>query len=77
MIFFGASSEIWLNAKFRELEKIAGYNRTKPAPVVTLCLLPPQTPAKERPRRHEVIVVPQWSGLTPGPWQPMIDRLKG
>ena len=77
MIFYGAANELWLRRKFRELQKIAGYGRTKPAPVVAVCLLPPKTPEKERFRTHEAIVVPQWDGLSPDPWQPIIARLKG
>jgi hypothetical protein len=77
VIFFGAASELWLRRKFRELQKIAGYGRTKSAPVVAVCLLPPKTPEKERFRTHEAIVVPQWDGLSPDPWQPILARLKG
>ena len=39
VIFFGAANEVWLRRKLRELQKSAGYGRTKPAPVVGVCLL--------------------------------------
>jgi hypothetical protein len=77
VIFFGAGNELWLRRKFSELQKIAGYGRTKPAPAVAVCLVPPRTPEKERFRTHEAIVVPQWDGLSPDPWQPLIAGLKG
>jgi hypothetical protein len=77
VIFYGAANELWLDRKFRELQKSAGYGRTKPAPVVVVCLLSPKTPEKERFRTHEAIVVPQWDGLSPDLWQPIIARLKG
>lgn len=73
----GAADELWLRRKLRELQKIAACGRTKPAPIVVVCLLPPKTPEKERFRTHEAIVVSNWDGLSPGPWQPIISRLKG
>ena len=77
VIFFGAAGELWLRRKFRELQKIAGYGRTKPAPLVTVCVLPPVTPEKDRFRSHECVVIPQWEGLSPEPWLPIVARLKG
>jgi hypothetical protein len=77
VIFFGAASELWLRRKLSELQKIAGYGRTKPAPTVAICLLAPKTPEKQRFRTHEGTVVPQFDGLSPEPWLPIIARLKG
>ena len=77
VIFFGSANALWLRRKFSELQKIAGYGRTKPAPMVTVCLLAPKTPEKEHFRTHEADVVPQWDGLSRDPWQPIIARLKG
>lgn len=77
VIFFGAANELWLRRKFSELQKIAGYGRTKAAPALAVCLLPPKTPEKQRFRTHEAVVVPQFEGLSPEPWLPIIARLKG
>jgi hypothetical protein len=77
VIFAAAAQPLWLRQKFSELQKIPGYGRTKPAPVVAVCLLPPRTPDKERFRTHEAIVIQQWDGLSPEPWQQVIGRLKG
>jgi TIR domain-containing protein len=77
VIFFGAAGELWMARKFSELRKIAGYGRTKPAPVVTVCLLAPQTPEKQRFRSHEATVIAQYDGVTPEPWLPIVARLKG
>jgi hypothetical protein len=77
VLFFGSANELWLRRKFRELQKVAGYGRTKPVPAVAVCLLAPKTPEKERFRTHEAIVLPQWDGPEPGPWAPIIARLKG
>jgi len=77
VIFDGAANPLWLRRKFSELKKIPGYGRTKPAPVVAVCLIPPKTMEKERFRAHEATVIPQWDGLSPDPWQPILARLKG
>ncbi len=77
VIFFGAANEIWLRRKFSELQKSPGYGRTKPAPAAVVCLLAPQTPEKQRFRTHEAVVIPQYGGLTPDPWLPIVTRLKG
>ena len=77
VIFFGSADEPWLRRKFSDLQKIPGYGRTKPAPVVVVCLLPPQTPEKQRFRTHDATVIPQYDGPSPDPWLPIIARLKG
>jgi len=77
VIFDATAHPLWLRRKFSELKKIPGYGRTKPAPVVAVCLLPPKTADKERFRSHEAIVISQWDGLSPDPWLPIIARLKG
>jgi hypothetical protein len=76
VVFLGVANEAWLRHKFRELQKIPGYGRTKPAPVVAVLLLPPKTPEKERFRTHEALVVPQWDGLSLDSLKPIIARLK-
>ena len=48
LIFYGAANEMWLRRKLRELQKSAGYGRTKPPAGGGICLLPPDTPEKER-----------------------------
>jgi hypothetical protein len=76
VMFLGVANEAWLRHKFRELQKIPGYGRTKPAPVVAVLLLPPKTPEKERFRTHEALVVPQWDGMSLDACKPIIARLK-
>ncbi len=77
VIFLGAASELWVRRKLSELQKIAGYGRTKPAPTVVVCVLPPRTQEKDRFRTHEATVVTQYDGLTADAWLPIITRLKG
>ena len=77
LIVFGAANECWLRRKLRELQKSAGYGRTKPAPPVAIALLPPKTPEKERLRTLEATLIPQWDGLAPDLLTPFVDRVKG
>jgi hypothetical protein len=76
LIFYGAANELWLRRKLREVQKSAGYRRTKPHPVVGICLVTPRTPDKERFRTHEALVAPQWEGFSPDPLRPFIAQVK-
>jgi hypothetical protein len=76
LILYGAGNEPWLRRKLAELQKSAGYGRTKAMPEVAICLIPPQTPEKARFRTHRALVIPQWDGLSPEPLRPFVDALK-
>ncbi|MEA2343377.1 MAG: hypothetical protein QOF63_1546 [Thermoanaerobaculia bacterium] len=76
LILYGAGSECWLRRQLRELQKSAGYGRTKPAPFVGISLLPPKTTVKEQFRTHEAVVIPQFDGFTADPLRPFAARLK-
>jgi hypothetical protein len=76
LIFYGAGNECWLRRKLRELQKSAGYGRTKPQPAVGISLITPQTPEKERFRTHEALVIPQFSGFSPDSLQSFISQIK-
>jgi hypothetical protein len=76
LILYGTASECWLRRKLRELQKSAGYGRTKPMPVVAISLIPPAAPEKERFRTHEAMVIPQFAGFSPDALQPFISLLK-
>lgn len=77
LIFYGSASECWLRRKLRELQKSAGYGRSKPPAVVAILLVPPKTADKERFRTHEATVIPQWEGFSPEAMRPFIARLQG
>ena len=76
VIFYGAGNEPWLRRKLAELQKSAGYGRTKASPEVVIYLIPPETPEKARFRTHKALVVPQWTGLSPEALQPFVSMLK-
>lgn len=75
LILYGTASECWLRRKLRELQKSAGYGRTKPMPV-GISLIPPATGEKERFRTHGAVVIPQLSGFSPNALQPFLSLLK-
>jgi len=77
LIVYGEACECWLRRKLRELQKSAGYGRTKPKPAVAISLVPPKNAEKQGFRTHEAIVIPQMDGFSPDPLWPFISRLKG
>lgn len=77
VIFYGAGNESWLRRKLSEVQKSAGYGRTKPEPEIGICLIAPRTPEKEGFRTHKGMLLPQWDGVAPEQWQPFMARLKG
>jgi len=76
LMFYGSANECWLRRKLRELQKSAGYGRTKPAPVVGITLIPPRTAEKERFRTHEAMVISQFDGFSPEPLRQFVSRLQ-
>jgi hypothetical protein len=76
LILYGAACECWVRRKLRELQKIAGYGRTKPAPAVAIAKLPPRTSEKETFRTHEALMISQMEGFTRDPLLPFITRLR-
>jgi hypothetical protein len=76
LILYGSASECWLRRKLRELQKSAGYNRTKASPVIGIALIPPKTPEKECFRTHDAIIIPQLAGFSRDSLEPFISRLK-
>jgi hypothetical protein len=76
LIFYGSANECWLRRKLRELQKSAGYGRTKPAPAVGIALIAPKTAEKERFRTHEAAVIPQFEGFSPEPLRQFVSRLQ-
>jgi hypothetical protein len=76
LLFYGAAGEVWVRRKLRELQKSAGYGRTKPAPAVAICLVPPKTAEKDRFRTHEAMVIRLSDGDVADPLAPFIARVR-
>ena len=76
LILYGAGNELWLRRKLRELQKSAGYGRTKPPAKTAICLIGPKTPEKEAFKTHDAAVIPQWDGVGLAALRPFITQLK-
>lgn len=75
LIFYGNSSEGWLRTKLRDLQKIAGYGRTKPMLAQAVYTGPPETPAKQRYRTREALLLRNLAAFTPDSLKPFIDEI--
>jgi hypothetical protein len=76
LIFFGTANELWLRRKLREVQKSAGYGRTKAMPVVAVALISSKTAEKERFRTHDAVVIPQYDGFSAAPLEPFISHFR-
>jgi hypothetical protein len=75
VIFYGKSSEGWLRTKLRDLQKIAGYGRTKPMLAQAIYTAPPETPAKQRYRTREALLLRNFAEFAPDTLQPFIEEI--
>jgi hypothetical protein len=57
LIYWGAANEAWLRTKLRDLEKVLGYGRARPFAAAGVWIGQPLSPAKDRFRTHEVMLV--------------------
>jgi hypothetical protein len=76
IIFYGKVNELWVRRKLRELQKSAGYGRTKPLRALAISLIAPETTEKQKFRTHEAMVIAQPGDFAPEPLQPFIAQLK-
>jgi hypothetical protein len=76
VIFYGNASEGWLRTKLRDLQKIPGYGRTKPMLAQAIYAGPPETPAKQRYRTREALLLRNFGNFTPDSLQPFLDEIK-
>jgi hypothetical protein len=77
LIHYGAGNECWLRRKLREIQKAAGYGRTKPMRAAAIALAAPASPQKRQFRTHEAMVVPQFEGLSPDSMRPFLLQVRG
>lgn len=76
LIYYGQANEIWLRMKQRELQKIAGYGRTKPLLAKGIYAGGPQTAPKERLRDHEAVVMKNYGAFTAESLQPFFEQVQ-
>jgi hypothetical protein len=75
IVFYGAGNELWLRSKLRELQKIAGYGRTKPMLAKAVYVSPPDAPEKQRFRTHDALVIKPETAFTPSLLEPFVGQL--
>ena len=75
LIYYGAGNELWLRSKLRELQKIAGYGRTKPMLAKAVYLAPPATPEKARFRTLEAMTIAGGDGPDAAALDPFLAKL--
>ena len=76
LILYGAGNESWVRRKLAELQKSAGYGRSKAPPEVAVSLIPPERAEKARFRTHFATVIAQTAGFSYAPLQPFVEALK-
>jgi TIR domain len=76
MIFYGNASEGWLRTKLRDLQKIAGYGRTKPMLAKGIYVGGPETESKVRYRTHEALVMRNFGSFSADTLQPFIEKIQ-
>lgn len=76
LILYGAANQIWVRRKLAEVQKSAGYGRTKAPPQLAVCLIPPDTPEKARFRTHLAPVIPQTGGFSLAPLRSFMEALR-
>lgn len=76
VIFYGNTSEGWLRTKLRDLQKIAGYGRTKPILAKGIYVGGPETDAKLRYRTHEALVMRNFGTFSADSLRPFIEKIQ-
>jgi len=76
LIYYGAGNELWLRGKLRELQKIAGYGRSKPILAKAVYIAPPDTSDKQRFRTHDALVINSGGAFTPSALEPFVSRMR-
>ncbi len=75
MTYYGRANDIWLRMKQRELQKVAGYGRTKPLLAKAIYITGPRTPSKEHVRDHEALVIKNFDSFSPDCLRPFLEKL--
>ena len=77
LLYYGAAKELWLRAKLRELQKVAGYGRTEPMRAKAILVADPPDPRKERFRTREAMVIKSGGEVSAATLEPFFESLGG
>ncbi len=75
LIYYGNVGEFWLRAKLRDLQKIAGYGRTKPMLAKAIYIATPDSAHKQRFRLHEATLIRNYEPFAPTTLDPFLTQL--
>ena len=76
LIYYGAANELWLRAKLRDLQKIAGYGRAEPLLAKAIYAGAPQTPQKERFRTRDALLIKHYEPFAPDTLTPFLTEFE-
>jgi len=76
LILVSSASEMWLRTILRDLQKLAGYGRTKPLLAKAIYLTEPLTPWKQSFLTHEALVIRDFDEFQPRVLEPFVSLLK-
>jgi hypothetical protein len=76
IVYHGASPDLFLRRKLREVRKIAGSAEGCRLRLTVVCLAPPVTPEKQNFRTLEAVLVAQTESFSPEPWQPLLNQFR-
>jgi hypothetical protein len=76
IIYYGSASDSWLSTKLTDLQKIAGYGRTKPMKAKAVYLAAPETKHKQRFRTREALAIKNFEDFSPEILAPFLEAMK-
>ncbi len=76
ILHFGSASEIWIRTKLRDLQKAAGYGRTKEWLATAVYIAGPPSPAKTLFRSQSALVIRGGEKFDVAALQPFVDQLQ-
>jgi Domain of unknown function (DUF4062) len=85
VIFYGSTNECWVRRKLREVQKSAGFGRTKPPASTAVIVVSTAAPIddewcsqpKTQFRTHEATLISQLEGFSTDPLQAFLSRFTG
>lgn len=75
IIYYSNVNEPWLQAKLRELQKIAGYGRSKPMLAQAIYIGGAQTSQKQQFRTHEALVIKSFEAFSADLLKPFLTKI--
>jgi hypothetical protein len=75
LIYYGSGSDLWQQTKLRDLQKAAGYGRTKPMLAKAIYVAAPETPKKKLVRTKEAIAIKNFAAFEPEDLAPFLSQI--